>query len=173
MSGIVPFVQDESAGYGILTLYTALSIYYFVTIQSESTLAFGFLIFSVGPALIVYEITEQFSTAIIKQVFEQHIAILRVKLEVEQGGKFDDWYEGDAKSEIDDLDQNAKEQVATALCSLVIGVTSPVLGYFAYGIRGAAAGLLILGVMVGAALYTAIEMKSTIERTRKVVDNEN
>ncbi|WP_418284904.1 hypothetical protein [Halorubrum sp. DTA46] len=173
MTGIVPFVQDESAGFGILTLYTIVAIYKFVTVPADSVLAYGFLLFSLGPALIIYEISEEFTTEIIKEVFEQHIAILRMRLELEQGGEFDDWYSGDTESKIDDLDQKAKQEVVTALCCLTIGITAPVLGYFAYGLLGLSAGLLLLVLMAGASLYSAKEVKRSIERTLKVVNNEH
>lgn len=173
MKGIVPFVQDESAGFGILTLYTIGAIYKFVTVPTDSVLGYGVLLFSFGPALVIYEISEEFTTEIIRRGFEQHIAILRMELELEHGGEFDDWYSGDAESKIDDLDQNAKREVVTALCCLTIGITAPVLGYFAYGLLGLGAGLLLLVLMVGASLYSAKEVKRSIERTHKIVNNEN
>lgn len=173
MSGIIPFVQDESAGYGILTLYTMAIIYQFVTVPADSVFAYGFLLFSFGPALVIYEVSEEFTTEIIKEVFEQHIAILRMRLEVDHGGEFDDWYSGNSESKIDELDQNAKQEVVTALCCLTIGITAPVTGYFSYGVLGLATGFLLLILMFGVSLYSANEVKRTIERTYKIVNNEN
>lgn len=173
MTGIVPFVQDESAGYGVLTLYTFFAIFYFVTVPAESVLAYGLLIFSFGPALVIYEISEEFTTEIIKTLFEQHIAILRMKLELEHGGEFDDWYSGDAESKIDELDQNTKQEVVTALCCLTVGITAPILGYFAFELLGVAIGALLLILMASASLYTVKEVKRSIDRTLKIVNNEN
>ncbi|WP_141212689.1 hypothetical protein [Halorubrum sp. Ea8] len=173
MSGIIPFVQDESAGYGVLTLYTMAVMYKFVTGPADSVFAYGILLFSFGPALVIYEISEEFTTEIIKGVFEQHIAILRMELELEHGGEFDDWYSGDAESKIDDLDQNAKQEVVTALCCLTIGITAPIVGYFSYGLLGLGAGFSLLILMVAVSLYSANEVKGAIERTYKVVNNEN
>jgi len=127
------------------------------------------LLFSIAPAVFVYEITKEFTDLIIKKTLEQHIAIVRAQLELEHGGEFDDWYEGDAIDRIDDLDRNSRQEITTILCSAIIGLTAPFLGFFAFGFLGLWLGVGVLVASIFTVLYAFRKVVQSINRTPKVV----
>lgn len=169
MSKVLSFVQQNGAGVGTLTVYTAALLYYFVVLPSTFPLANLVILGAVAPALIVYEVTEEFTDLIIKNLLEQHVAIARMKLELRNDGDFEEWNSGENVERIDELDRNSRQELTTAICALMIGVSAPFAGWFSLGIKGLAAGLVCAFLSVFVVLYALQQVVQTIERTPKVV----
>lgn len=148
------------------------SIFVLNTIFSGDSLTSKLLLlFAVGPAVVVYEASKEFTDEIIERTLEQHVAIARANLELTVGGDFDDWYSGESEAKIDKLDQKSQNEVITALCSLIIGASAPIFGYVEFGMGGLIAGVVVLVVSTLVILHALGEIVDAIERTTKVVNS--
>lgn len=170
-------MQDPSAisgeggvGLGTLTVYTGLVLYYFVVIPSELVYIRLVLVFSVAPAVVVNEVSKTFTDDIIKQTLEQHIAIARVQTELAVGGSFEDWYQNEAKEEIDNHDAKSQQKVTTVLCSILIGISAPIFGYLLLDVVGLASGLVVTVLALLLIIHSFREIVRMIERTPKVIN---
>jgi len=169
MKGLIPFIRENGAGLGTLTIYTGLVLFYFFVLPNDSNYIKFILLFSFAPAIFVYEASKELTTPFIKNTLEQHVAITRVKLELEHGGEFDDWYDESTEEKIDNLDSKAQNKVITILCSATIGLTAPIFGYLSFDILGLVAGVVILGGAIWISLRAMKRVKKAISRTTKVV----
>jgi len=170
MSDVFQFIQENGAGIGTLTVYTAVAIYLVMVEPANGLSSTYALIFAVGPAIVIYEISKEFTDWIIKQTLEHHVAIARVQLEIEHGGEFDDWYSGDNESEINDLDKNAQNEVTTALCAILIGGSAPFVGWFSFQYAGLFGGVFVSVICFLVVMHSAKTVANTIERTPEVVN---
>lgn len=169
MSDVLSFIQKNGAGLGILTVYTAILLQYFFISSKESPLA-NFAVFAaVAPAIVIYEVTKEYTGLIIQNLLEQHVAIARLELDLQHEGDFEAWYSGDNVDEIDELDSNSRKELTTALCALVIGASAPFAGWFSFGLVGIGVGLVVTLLSVFAGFYALRQIVETIERTPKVV----
>lgn len=169
MSKILSFVQKNGAGVGTLTVYTAALLYYFIILPADSPMVNLVILAAVAPAIIVYEVTKEFTDLIIEELLEQHVAIARMKLELQNKGEFEDWYSDENVERIDELDWNSRQELTTALCALIIGVSAPFAGWVSLGLEGVVAGLVSTLLSVLIILYALQKVVQTIERTPKVI----
>lgn len=169
MGNILPFVQKNGAGIGTLTVYTAGLLYYFIVLPLDTPMANFAILIAIAPAIIVYETTEEFTDLFIKSILEHHVAIARMKLEFQNEGDFEDWYSGENTERIDELDKTSRQELTTAICALLIGVSAPFAGWFSFGIEGLAGGIAATLVCLLVILYALQQIVQTIERTPKVV----
>jgi len=164
-----PFSKDESYAYWLVTAYSLVVIYYFVYAGEYSLIWQASIAFSVVPATVIYGIVKEFANEIIELLLEQHVAIARAKLELEHGGEFDDWYQGENESSIDALDVHSSQKIAVFLCGAFIGFTAPPIGFYFFQAVGAIAGFLVLLVCALFMLHAISEVKRAIERSPKVI----
>jgi hypothetical protein len=169
VSGFFSIMEENGPGLGSLTVYTGALLYYFAIPSGEGLLAKIFILVSIVPAYLVYEFTEEFTDPILEKLLEQHIAIARLKMDLQNEGNFEEWYSGENVARIDELDAKSRRELTTTICALLIGLSAPVSGWFSYQHVGLAVGLAvaILGVLV--AFYALQQIVQAIERTPKVI----
>ncbi len=172
MSIIPSFTYDSGGGLGVLTIYSALVLYSFV-VSPEVVSNELILLLAIGPPLVVYETSKLFTDLLLKEAVEPHIAIARVQAEIQNGGEFDDWYVNETKEEIDQLDEKSRQKVESILCFAIIGLTTPVAGYFAFGWIGIAGGIIVLLISILVIVHILRQTVQVIERFPKVIANEN
>jgi len=169
MSEIISFIQQNGTGLGTVTAYSAVVIYHFLIIPSTLPMANLFILAAFIPALLIYELTKEFTGLIIGELLGQHVAIARAKLELQQGGEFEDWYQDENIDKIDKRDRKSREELITAISALFIGISSPFVGWFSFHIEGVIVGLLISAICLFTILYALRQIAQTIERTPRVV----
>ncbi|MBX0305364.1 hypothetical protein [Haloarcula salinisoli] len=141
--------------------------------SSASTYSRILILFALAPASILSEMARLFTNDIIEERFEQHVAIARMRLELNEGGDFTDWYSGGGEEIIDRLDKKAQEGVTTGASFALIGLTAPFALGFEFGILGVVGGLLVATVCTGLVIKSMNKLKRAIERTPKEISNEH